>query len=148
MIACRIIFWIYKEIYKNNTKIIYGIILYLNIYKAHALQLQEQPFHFLTRFLNTFKFSGEFIWSGNLFQIFGPKLSKFLVPKVTCLFLEIFKFSLYYCSLRGLEYNLSSKISFIKLGFKSFRVLYISMQSLCFLLTSMENLLHFSKILF
>ena len=29
----------YEEVYKNNTKIIYGIVLYLNIYKAHTLQL-------------------------------------------------------------------------------------------------------------
>ena len=88
-LACRIILWIYQEVYKNKTKIIYGIILYLNIYGAHALQLHEESFHFLL-FLNTFKFLADL---GKLFQIFGPELSKLLVPKVTYLFLGIFKFS-------------------------------------------------------
>ena len=127
MLACRIILWVYKDVYKNNTKIIYGIILYLNIYGAHTLQLQEEPFHFLIRFLNTFKFSADFIWYGKLLQIFGPKLSKLLVQKVTCFFLEIFKFSLY-CSLAGLELSLGSRVSVIKLGFKLFKILYLNAQ--------------------
>ena len=129
MLACRIILWIYKEVYRNKTKIIYGIILYLNIYSAHTLQLHEESFHFLM-FLKTFKFLADL---GKLFQIFGPELSKLLVPKVTYLFLEIFKFSLY-CWLTGLELNLGSKISFTKLRFKLFRALYILLHSLCFLL--------------
>ena len=117
--------------------------LYLNIYKAHTMQLQEEPFHFLIKSLNMLKFLADFIWQGVLFQIFRPKPSKLLVPKATCFFLGIFNPSLY-CCLTGLEPNLSSKISFIKIGFKLFRVLYISMQSLCFLLTSMENFPDFS----
>ena len=31
-----------------------------SIYKVHILQLQEEPFHFLIRFLNTFKFSADY----------------------------------------------------------------------------------------
>ena len=139
VLACRIILWLYKEVYKNNTKTVFGIILYLNIQKVQTLQLQEKLFH-------TFKFLADFIWQSKLFQIFGPKLSKLLVSKVTCLFLGIFKFSLY-CSLTGVEHNLSSKISFIKPGFKLFQVSYFLIQSLCFLLTAMENLPDFSYIL-
>ena len=46
-----------------------------------------------------------------------------------------------------LENNLSLKISLVKLVFRLFRVLYISIQSICFLLVSMEDLTDFSKIL-
>ena len=46
-----------------------------------------------------------------------------------------------------LENDLSLKISLVKLGFRLFRVLYISIQSICFLLVSMEDLMDFSKIL-
>ena len=46
-----------------------------------------------------------------------------------------------------LENDLSLKISLVKLGFRLFKVLYISIQSICFLLVSMEDLMDFSQIL-
>lgn len=97
------------------------------------MQIQEYPFHFLIRSLKTFKFFNGFYLVRQIIPIFGPKLSKFLVPKATCLFLGVFELSLF-CSLTSLEHNISSRISFIKLELKLFRDLYISMQSLCFLL--------------
>ena len=103
--------WVWKELYNNNTKINYEII---SIRHTHCNNRVE-PFHFLIRSLNMFKCLVDFIWWGILFQIFGPKLSKLLVPKATCLFLGILKFSLY-CCLTGLEHNFNSKISFINLG--------------------------------
>ena len=100
---------------------------------AHTLQLQEEQFQFFNKVLKYVQIFVRFYMERRkLFEIFGPKLSKLLVLMDTCFFLGIFKFSLY-CFLTGLEHSVSSKIYFIKLGFKLFRVLYIPMQSLCFL---------------
>ena len=122
-----------KKFRSNNTKIIYKIIFSYHVYRAHSLQLQEEQFQFFNKVLKYVQiFVRFYMESRKLFKIFGPKLSKLLVLMDTCFFLGIFKFSLY-CFLTGLEHSVSSKIYFIKLGFKLFRVLYISMQSLCFL---------------
>ena len=88
MLVCRIILVVYKEIYKNNTKIISEIMLYLNVYRAHTLQLQKEQFYFLIKPLNTFKFSGILYVKANYYKCFDLNFPSFQFLRLPASFLE------------------------------------------------------------
>ena len=77
--------YLHVELYSGSTtkftkmtqEIIYEIVLYLNIYKAHILHLLEEPFHFLIRFLNTFKVWQIFFGKANYYKFLHLKFPSF-----------------------------------------------------------------------
>ena len=92
-----------------------------------TIQLHETSFHIFINFLKALRFSAVLILTGRVFQIFGPQNSKLLAPKVNWFLLGIFKFNLYLSRVTRF-FSLFSNVSFMKLGFKSLSVLYISTQ--------------------
>ena len=75
------------------------------------------------------RFSEDFIWYGKEFQTFGPRYLKLFVPNLTWFDFGISRFSLYFSRV-GRFVILSLKMSFIKLGLMSLRVLKISIHKL------------------
>ena len=59
-----------KKFTKKTRQIIYGIILYLNIDKAHTLQLQEEPFHFFNKVFKYIQIFGGFYMVGQIIPNF------------------------------------------------------------------------------
>ena len=81
--------------------------------------------------------SEDCIWYDKEFQTFGPKYPKLFVPNLTLFDSEILRFTLYFSRVQRFVI-LSLKMSFMKLGLKSFRVLKSSIHKLRWLETFME----------
>ena len=75
------------------------------------------------------RFSEDFIWYGKGFQTFGPMYLKLFVPNLTWFDFGISRFSLYFSPVRRFVI-LSLKMSFMKLGLISLRVLKILIHKL------------------
>ena len=92
-----------------------------------TMQLHETPFQLFIKFLKALRFSAVLILTGRVFQIFGLQNLRLLGTNATWFLLEILKFNLHMSQVtRFLSFF--SNISFMKLGFKSLSVLYISIQ--------------------
>ena len=99
----------------------------MNYSWVQTMQLRETPFHFLIKLLKALRFSAVLILTGRAFQIFVPWNLRLVVPKVTWFLLGIFKFILYLSRVTRF-WPIFSSISFMKLGFKSLSILFISIQ--------------------
>ena len=94
-------------------------------FDLQALHSQTAPFQIFIKFLNTFRFSDDLMCNGNEFHIFGPKLLKLFSPYLTWFILGTSRFNLYLFRTGRFDTRNWNK-SFMKEGFRSFKVLKIS----------------------
>ena len=99
------------------------------------MQRQLGPDHILINVLKIFKFAALLIADGKEFHILGPRLLNEFVPYFLVLWWSTINL---FSETSLLVFNL--KISFINIGFISFRVLKISIARFLSFLTSMVGL--------
>ena len=104
------------------------------LYRWQIGNLHDTVSKFFIILLKVVRLSLDFMWNGSVFQISGPRYLILLAPKVTWFIMGTSRLGLYWFRIALLVF-LSSKMSFIKVGFILFSVLKISIQRLRSLVT-------------
>ena len=65
------------------------ILHFLKIFPGKCVHSHCAPFYFFIIYLNIFRFSGVFMWSGNKFQILRSNGCEFFFPTLNALVFEI-----------------------------------------------------------
>ena len=103
------------------------LIGHVSLYNSNSFYTTVTQFFIIL--LKVVRLSLDFMWNGSEFQIFGPRYLILLAPKVTWFIMGTSRLGLYWFRIALLVF-LSSKVSFIKVGFILLSVLNISIQRL------------------